>query len=99
MSCRMEEAVKSGFPSGKETAQKIDAASLDCLLYTSGLFDAPGVADAVLRAVCLRQGIDPEGLGAFDMTQYRQQQYDLLARTVRQGLDMERIYRILKREE
>ena len=33
------------------------------------------------------------------MTQYRQQQYDLLARTVRQGLDMERIYRILKREE
>ena len=67
--------------------------------YIHGLFDAPGVADAVLRAVCLRQGIDPEGLGAFDMTQYRQQQYDLLARTVRQGLDMERIYRILKREE
>ena len=67
--------------------------------YIHGLFDAPGVAEAVLRAVCLRQGIDPEGLGAFDMTQYRQQQYDLLARTVRQGLDMERIYRILKREE
>ena len=41
------------------------------LLYA--LLDADG---GLIPSLMRRQGIDPEGLGAFDMTQYRQQQYD-----------------------
>lgn len=66
--------------------------------YVHGLFDAPGIADAVLQALCLRKGVDPGALGSFDPSAYRQQQYDKLADVVRHGLDMEMIYRIVNRE-
>ena len=66
--------------------------------YVHGLFDAPGIADAVLRALCQRKGIDPEGLNSLDIKQYKERQYDALADAVRSGLDMELIYRILNRE-
>ena len=66
--------------------------------YVHGVFDAPGVADAVLAALCRRKGVDYEALDAFDGAAYRERQYDKLADAVRQGLDMELIYRILRRE-
>ena len=66
--------------------------------YVHGIFDAPGVADTVLRAVCRQKGIDAGALSAFDMEEYREQQYDKLAEAVRQGLDMDYIYKILNRE-
>ena len=66
--------------------------------YIHGVFDAPQIADTVLRAVCLQKGIDAEALHAFDMTAYREQQYDKLADAVRSGLDMDYIYRVLNRE-
>ena len=66
--------------------------------YVHGLFDAPGIADAVLRALCQRKGIDQERLGSLDVRQYKERQYDTLADAVRSGLDMELIYRILNRE-
>lgn len=66
--------------------------------YIHGIFDAPGVAEAVLRALCRRKGADFAALGSFDAATYRQSQYDLLADAVRSGLDMELVYRILNRE-
>ncbi len=66
--------------------------------YVHGLFDANGICDAVLQALCRQKGIDPEGLHAFDMNQYKQQQYDKLADIVRSGMDMRLVYRILRRE-
>ena len=66
--------------------------------YIHGIFDAPGVADAVLRAVCDRKGVDFASLGAFDALQYKERQYDLLADAVRGGLDMNYIYQIVNRE-
>jgi adenosylcobyric acid synthase len=66
--------------------------------YVHGVFDAPGVSDAVLRAVCRARGIDENALDAFDMAEYRTRQYDKLADTVRAGLDMDYVYRILNRE-
>ena len=66
--------------------------------YIHGLFDAPGVSDAVLRAICMQKGIDFHALGTFDQREYKERQYDLLADAVRSGMDMERIYRILNRE-
>ena len=66
--------------------------------YVHGFFDAPGISDAILRALCDARGIDSAGLDSFDWQSYRQQQYDKLADAVRSGLDMELVYRILHRE-
>ncbi len=66
--------------------------------YIHGVFDAPGVADAVLRAICAEKGIDFTALGSFDMRRYKELQYDRLADGVRAGLDMDLVYRIIRRE-
>ena len=66
--------------------------------YVHGIFDAPGVSDAILRAVCERKGVSFEALGSFDAREYKERQYDLLADAVRQGLDMDFVYRVLRRE-
>ena len=66
--------------------------------YIHGVFDAPGVADAVLAALCGRKGVDPSRLGSFDAEAYREGQYDLLADAVRENLDMEMVCRILNRQ-
>ena len=66
--------------------------------YVHGIFDAPGVADAVLRVLCERKGV-PFGVSELpDAADYRQRQYSLLADAVRQGLEMDLIYRVLDRE-
>lgn len=66
--------------------------------YVHGVFDAPGVSDAVLKALCAQKGIDFSRLGTFDMRAYKERQYDLLADAVRAGLDMDFVYRVLHRE-
>ena len=66
--------------------------------YIHGIFDAAGIAETVLAALCQKKGADPSGLGSFDPAAYKQAQYDKLAAAVREGLDMELVYRILNRE-
>ncbi|MBR6429241.1 MAG: cobyric acid synthase [Clostridia bacterium] len=66
--------------------------------YVHGIFDAPGVAEAVLRALCRRKGADETKLGSFDAAAYKEAQYDKLADACIEGLDMELIHRILRRE-
>ena len=66
--------------------------------YVHGIFDAPGVAEGVLRALCWKKALDPAALHTFDRASYREQQYDTLAQVVRSGLDMDYIYRVLRRE-
>ncbi len=51
-----------------------------------------------MQAICRQKGIDFAALQTFDLEQYRQSQYDKLADAVRQGMDMELVYRILNRE-
>ena len=66
--------------------------------YVHGVFDAPGICDTILKALCEKKGIDFSALGTFDMTEYKERQYDLLADTVRSNLDMDLVYRVLNRE-
>ena len=66
--------------------------------YIHGIFDAPGVAEAILGALCRKKGLDPARLGSFDPKAYKEAQYDKLADAVRSGLDMELVYRVLNRE-
>ena len=63
--------------------------------YVHGIFDAPGVADAILQAVCRQKGVDFSQLGTFDLAEYKDRQYDILADAVRTGLNMDYVYRIL----
>lgn len=67
--------------------------------YIHGIFDAPGIADHVVRVLCEKKGVDPEELGTFDRAAYKDQQYDLLAQHMRENLDMDLIYRILDEQE
>ena len=66
--------------------------------YIHGIFDAPQIADTILKTVCERKGLDVSALDTYDAGQYKERQYDLLADAVRQGLDMGLVYRILNRE-
>lgn len=66
--------------------------------YIHGIFDAPGVSDRILQAVCKQKGIAFGALATFDMEQYKERQYDLLADAVRNGMDMDFVYRVLNRE-
>ena len=66
--------------------------------YIHGIFDAPGITDAILQAICAGKGLDFGALESCDRTEYKQRQYDILADAVRKGLDMELVYRILNRE-
>ena len=66
--------------------------------YIHGIFDAPGVSDEILKAICTQKGLDFAALGTFDLDAYKERQYDLLADAVRGGLDMDLVYRILNRE-
>ena len=65
--------------------------------YIHGIFDAPGIAEALLGALCRKKGLSPETLAAFDPAAYKERQYDLLAQAVRDNLDMELVHRILDR--
>lgn len=66
--------------------------------YIHGIFDAPQISDIILKAICREKGIDFKELQSFDIYEYKQRQYDMLADTVRSGLDMDFVYRILNRE-
>lgn len=66
--------------------------------YVHGIFDAEGVAETVVRALARKKGLDERDIHTFDMTAYKEQQYDALADAVRKGLDMELVYKILNRE-
>lgn len=66
--------------------------------YVHGIFDASGISDTILKAICVKKEIDFDALETFDISEYKERQYDLLADAVRSGLDMEFIYRILNRE-
>lgn len=66
--------------------------------YLHGIFDAPEISDAILKMLCDRKGVDFAELGSFDICEYKERQYDLLADAVRNGLDMDQVYRILNHE-
>ncbi len=64
--------------------------------YVHGILDHDAVAGAIVHALAERKGIDPALLGRVSGEEHKQRQYDLLAQTLREHMDMERIYRILE---
>ena len=66
--------------------------------YIHGIFDAAGISDTILKALCGKKDVDFNDINSFDLREYKKRQYDALADIVRKGLDMELVYRILNRE-
>ena len=66
--------------------------------YIHGIFDASGIADTILTAICRKKGISFDMIRAFDPQKHKEQQYDLLAETVRKSMDMEFVRRVLDRK-
>ena len=68
--------------------------------YLHGLFDDGSLADAVVRRARVLKGLPEEPVSAeqaaVNMRAYREEQFDILARAVRESLDMEKVYGILK---
>ena len=63
--------------------------------YIHGIFDAPGISDAILKVLCRGKGVDFDALGSFDIRAYKERQYDLLADAVRSSLDIPALYRMM----
>ena len=64
--------------------------------YLHGLFDSGEAAEALVRLLCKRKGLDYAGSTPLDRKTYLDRQYDLLADSVRSALDMNAVYRILE---
>ena len=65
-------------------------------IYVHGVLDGDEAADAVIRALAENKGVDPAVLGHVSGEEYKQQQYDLLADTLRRSMDMDAVYRIFE---
>ncbi|NLV17711.1 MAG: cobyric acid synthase [Syntrophomonadaceae bacterium] len=63
--------------------------------YLHGFFDAKACREAVFPALACRKGAALE-TEVFDFKDYKERQYDLLAQSIRESLDMKLIYRILE---
>ncbi|SES63771.1 cobyric acid synthase [[Clostridium] polysaccharolyticum] len=64
--------------------------------YVHGIFDAPETAKGIVAAVLKEKGLDASNVQAFQMQEYKERQYDLLADAVRKNMDMETIYKVIE---
>jgi len=64
--------------------------------YIHGIFDSEDFAKAVVTRLYEKKGLDPSEVAARDMKAFKESQYDELAKTVRESLDMESIYGMLR---
>ena len=64
--------------------------------YIHGIFDAAGISDTILDAIRKFKGLPADVVFNFDLQRHKEKQYDLLAKTVRESLDMNYIYSILE---
>ncbi len=64
--------------------------------YVHGFFDREEVAKALVSALLKQKGLSAQAVEAMDMKAYKEEQYDLLAKGVRESLNMDLIYRMLE---
>ena len=67
-----------------------------CGTYVHGVFDREDVAEAVVRVLGEKKGIDVSQMTGIDFAAFKETQYDLLEAGLREHLDMKRIYEIIE---
>ena len=79
-------------------ASKTEGAFTDQVLgtYVHGIFDREETAEALIRVLGKKKGIDVSEMTGVDFAAFKETQYDLLAEKLRKSLDMEKIYQILE---
>ncbi|BCN32967.1 cobyric acid synthase [Anaeromicropila herbilytica] len=63
--------------------------------YVHGLFDDGNVLHTIVKSLAKQKGIDTLELKTFDLQEYKESQYDLLADTLRNSIDLQKIYEIM----
>ena len=63
--------------------------------YVHGIFDAPDVAKSIVMSLFREKGLDYQQIKAFNIEEYKQKQYDILADAIRSSMDMNKIYEII----
>lgn len=63
--------------------------------YVHGIFDTGSFAEGLIGIICKKKGIDIGELEKFDIEEHKESQYNLLADTIRNNIDMKKIYEIL----
>ena len=64
--------------------------------YVHGIFDCENVVKTVISSVLNEKGIDSDKVSAFNMREYKERQYNILADAVRNNMNMEAIYKIIE---
>ena len=64
--------------------------------YIHGIFDSSETADGLLQMLAEKKGLDGAALKGTDFREYKEKQYQALAKGLRESLDMEAIYRMLR---
>lgn len=64
--------------------------------YIHGIFDGEGIASTIVEALLKKKGLDFSDVETIDYQAYKETQYDKLAKSVRENLDMKKIYTILE---
>ena len=68
-----------------------------CGSYVHGIFDSADISGEIVKALFRSKGLE-YGAERTDRKSYKERQYKLLADNVRANLDMELIYKILRKE-
>ena len=84
--------------SGDEEALREDGAFAGAVYgtYVHGLFDSGRIAEKTAGLLARRKGIEPGQAGNADFAAFKETQYALLSKALREHMDMEAVYRILE---
>lgn len=64
--------------------------------YVHGIFDGEGIATAIVEALLTKKGLKMDDVETINFADYKRQQYDILADSVRKNIDMDKIREILE---
>lgn len=64
--------------------------------YVHGVFDSEKVREELVKALLKAKGYEHTEVRTMNMEEYKNSQYDELARILRESLDMEAVYQILE---
>ena len=64
--------------------------------YIHGFFDMDEIASGVIQCLAKKKGVSIESVEAFDYKAFKETQYDILAKNIREHVDMKEVYRILE---
>lgn len=65
--------------------------------YIHGFFDSDEITGKILKILCEKKGVDFSELKSFDMENYKDRQYNILADSIRNSVNMDMVYDIIQR--